>query len=333
MSRTALVLGANGHLGAHLVRLLRSRGQPVRAFVRPTSDLRGLEGTDVEIVRGDVVDAGALAAAVVGCQDVYHLASPTDRQPGVARTIVDGTLNVLAACQQRDVERLLYTSSIVTVGYSSSPHLVLDERARQRTDATVYHSAKWLAEQEVITFAARERPATVIVNPATLVGPLDYRVTPSNAPIQQCLDGRLRFALPGGLTIVHVADAARGLLLAMEKGQRGMRYILGGERLTIRDYFAVIARECDRPEPMLTLPRPAVLAAGALLSIVERLSGRTMPFTFTQARLLAGRYGWYSSEKAARELDYQWRPAADAVRDYVHWVRQGRPAASHRSPA
>jgi dihydroflavonol-4-reductase len=326
MNPTALVIGANGHLGSHVVRLLESRGQRVRAFVRRSSDLRGLHGTNAEVVRGDVLDSRTLAMAVDGCDEVYHLASPTDRQPDALRTIVEGTRNVLQTCRVGAAKRVVYTSSIVTIGYSSRPDVVLDEGSAQRSDASTYHAGKWLAEQEAAAFASRGAPDVVIVNPATLVGPLDYRVTPSNAPIQRCLDRGLRLAVPGGITVVHVEDAARGLVLAMQKGRSGARYILGGERVILRDYFALIAAQCGRPAPLLTLPRSAVLAAGALFSAAERLTQRPMPFSFSQARHLAGMYGWYSSDTAVRELGYSWRPAADAVRDYVSWVKMGRPS-------
>src|SRR5215203_2473737 len=308
---TALVIGANGHLGAHLVRVLRRQGYSVRGLVRPTSDLRGLDGVGLEIVRGDIVDRRTLPPAVDGCEEVYHLASPTNRQADAGSTIVEGTRNVLTACQQAGVKRLVYTSSIVTVGYSPDPSVVLDEHANQRTDATTYHSAKWVAEREVIAFGRTEAPSVVVVNPATLVGPLDYRVTPSTAPIQRCLAGSLRVAVPGGLTVVHVEDAAQGLVLAMQRGRSGERYILGGDRLTMREYFTLIAGQCGRPGPLLTLPRSAVLASGAVFSAVERLGMGPMPFSFTQARQLTGKYGWYSSEKAVRELGYAWRPAAE----------------------
>ena len=116
------------------------------------------------------------------------MAAPTDRHEGTGRIIVEGTRGVLEACRNAGVRRLVYASSIVTVGYSADSRVVLDEQAHQRTDATVYHSAKWLAERDVLAFAERESLEVVVVNPATIVGPLDYRVTPSNAPIQQCLD-------------------------------------------------------------------------------------------------------------------------------------------------
>ena len=323
---TVLVIGASGHLGAHLVRVLRKQSYQVRALVRPDSDLRGLQGLDVEIVRGDVVDAATLPPAIKGCEEVYHLASPTHRSADATSTIVDGTRNVLNACRQANVNRLVYTSSIVTIGYSTTSSVVLDEHANERTDATTYHTAKWLAEREVIAFAHTKGPKVIIVNPATLVGPLDYRVTPSNAPIQRCLDSGLQIAFAGGITVVHVEDVARGLFLAMRRGRSGERYILGGDRLTIRDYFALISQECGRPGPRLTLPRSAVLAGGLCLSVVERLTNRQMPFSFNQARYLAGKYGWYSSDKAVQELGYGWRAAADAVRGYVAWVRNGRPS-------
>ncbi len=159
---------------------------------------------------------------------MYHLAAPTDRQPDAHASIVGGTRNVLEACRNGRVRRLVYTSSIVTVGYSSSPDIILDEATNQRTDATTYHSAKWLAEREVLAFAATQGLTIVVVNPATIVGSLDYRVTPSNAVIQRCLDRGLRLAVPGGVTVAHVEDVARGLVLAMQRGRPGERYILGG---------------------------------------------------------------------------------------------------------
>jgi dihydroflavonol-4-reductase len=320
-----LVIGASGHLGAHLVRQLGEAGHDVRALVRPTSDVRALTAVGAEIVHGDVQDVGSLASAMEDRDEVYHLAAPTARSPDAYRVIVLGTRNVLETCREARVKRLVYTSSIVTVGYSPSPRVVLDERANHRVDASTYHSAKWQAEHDVMAFAVRESLPIVVVNPATLVGALDYRVTPSNAPIQQCLDRGLRWAVPGGLTIVHVEDAARGLMLAMRHGRPGERYILGGDRLTIPSYFALIAAECGRPGPRLTVPRVAAIGAAAVFSMIELVGRRPMPFSLTQAWHLVGKYGWYSSDKAADELGYAWRPAAEAVRDYVRWTRAGRP--------
>src|SRR5262249_23658017 len=154
-----------------------------------------------------------------------------------------------------------------------------------------------------------------------IVGSLDFRVTPSNAPIQRCLDRGLAFTFDSGVTVVHAEDVARGHYLAACRGQPGQRYILGGDRVTIPDYFALICRLCHRPPPLLTLPRVALLAAGAASSLLRAVGCRGVPFDYQQARHLAGKYGWYSSRKAATELGYSWRPVEEAVADYIDWAR------------
>jgi dihydroflavonol-4-reductase len=320
-----LVIGASGHLGAHLIRQLNAAGHDVRALVRPSSDVRALNGVNAEIVHGDVQDIESLGSAMEGREEVYHLAAPTGRSSDAYRVIVLGTRNVLETCRDSSVRRLVYTSSIVTVGYSPSPRVILDEDTNHRADASEYHSAKWEAEREVMAFAARESLPIVVVNPATVVGALDYRVTPSNAPIQRCLDHGLRWAVPGGLTIVHAEDAARGLMLAMQHGRPAERYILGGDRLSIPDYFALIATQCGQPGPRLTVPRPVTIGAAAIFSAMELVGSRPMPFSLSQAWHLVGKYGWYSSDKAVEELGYAWRPASEAVLDYIRWTRAGRP--------
>jgi dihydroflavonol-4-reductase len=318
-----LVIGASGHLGAHLARVLLAEGHTVRALVRPTSDTRGLSGLDVELVQGDVLDRASLSAALHGCQAAFHLAAPTSLTPELSRIVVEGTSNVLEESLCSGVERLVYTSSIATIGYSRGP-AILDEQSNQLTRASDYHVSKWQAEQHVLDFGRRTGLPVVVVNPATIVGPLDYRVTPSNAPLQTCLDRGLLFTFDSGLTVVHAADVARGHLLALLHGAPGERYILGGDRITIPDYFKLICRLCGRPAPRLHLPRWGLLAAGVAFSLLRGLGWRKVPFTFTQARLLAGCYGWYASDKAVRQLGYSWRPLAEAVAGYLDWARAGR---------
>lgn len=317
----ALIVGASGHLGAHLARVLLAEGHRVRALVRPTSRTEGLAALDLELVRGDALDPRSLGAALRGCEVVFHLGAPTTEGPGTGRTIVEGTRNVLEQALAAGAARVVYTSSIATVGYARAPSAVLDESSNDLTTATSYHVAKWHAERLALAFTRDTGLPVVVVNPATVVGPLDYRVTPSSAPIQRCLERGLPITFPAGLTIVHAEDVARGHLLAALRGRAGRRYILGGERLTVRDYFALICRVCGRPGPRLHLPRGLMLAAGAGGSLLRRLGSRQVPFTFRQARHLVGKYGWYSSARAAAELGYAWRPAREAVADYVEWAR------------
>jgi dihydroflavonol-4-reductase len=315
-----LVIGASGHLGAHLARVLLAEGYAVRALVRPGSDTRGLAGLPLETVRGDVLDRASLAAALRGCQSAFHLAAPTSLTPELSRIVVEGTRNVLEESLRAGLERLVYTSSVATIGYARRP-AVLDERSNEFTRASAYHVSKWQAEREALDFGHRTGLPVVVLNPATIVGPLDYRVTPSNAPLRRCLDRGLPCTFDSGLTVVHAEDVARGHVLALRRGTPGERYILGGDRMTIREYFKLLCELCGRPAPRLHLPRAALLTAGAAFSMLRVLGWRGVPFTFTQAWHLAGCYGWYASDKAAGQLGYHWRPVREAAAGYIDWVR------------
>jgi dihydroflavonol-4-reductase len=328
---SAAVLGASGHLGAHLCRVLLREGERVRAVVRKTSRLEALDALPVERAFGDLLDPPeVLSRALSGCRAVYLIGAPTDGSPEGARTIVTGTRNALTAARTAGAERVVYTSSIVTVGYSADPAVVLDERSSTCTPATPYHTAKWQAEQAVLEFTHKTGFPVVVVNPATIIGSLDYRVTPSTAPLARCLSRGLPVAPTGGVTVVHAEDVARGHLLAMRHGRPGERYILGGDRVALPEYFRTICRICDQSPPRVALPRGATCLMGLGFSFLHWLTGRPVPFTARQARLLAGRYGWYSSAKAQIELGYRWRPVEDAIRDYVTWARTrlGPPAAA-----
>jgi dihydroflavonol-4-reductase len=229
----ALVIGASGHLGAHLTRVLLERGLAVRAMTRPESNCEGIRGLPLEHCVGDLLDRASLDRAMNGCRAIFHLAAPTSLVPGIDRTIREGTRNVLEAARQAKAERLVYTSSIVTVGYSRSTSVVLDESSNQLTTASPYHIAKWHAEKEALDFSRAGHLAVVVVNPASIIGSLDYRITPSNAPIQRCLERGLPYCFDSGMTIVHAEDVARGHWLACLKGRPGERYILGGDRVAV----------------------------------------------------------------------------------------------------
>jgi dihydroflavonol-4-reductase len=316
----ALVVGASGHLGAHLTRELLAAGREVRALVRHTSNIRGLADLDLEIVRGDIADPPSLKRAMNGCRHVYHLGAPTNLEPDLFRTIVAGTRHVLEQAVSASVEKVIYTSSTVTIGYSSNG-TVLDETSSALTPASKYHSAKWHSEQLALEFSQQAGLPLVVVNPSPIVGPLDFRVTPSNSPIQQCLERGLPAFFRGGLTVAHVQDVARGHVLAMEKGMTGQRYILGGDHITIRDYFALISDLCGRRPPFIYLPTWIMLVVGFGFSLRSKMNCSRVPFTYRQAKYSLCKYGWYSNEKARSKLGYQWRPIRETVASYIEWVR------------
>jgi dihydroflavonol-4-reductase len=316
----SLVIGASGHLGAHLVRELAADGEAVRVLVRPASDLRGLASLDVEIKHGDIRDPRSLAAAVQGCRQVYHLGAPTRIESGLFRTVVAGARYVLECARAAGVERLVYTSSTVTVGYSTNPQHLLDETSNDMTPASDYHVAKWHAEKLVLAFWAQTGLPIVVVNPSHIIGPLDYRGTASTESIRRCVQGRVLFTFTGGLTLVHAQDVARGHILAMRRGTPGQRYILGGDPVHIAEYVQMAAEACGRPSTRLWLPRWAVMAAGIGFSTLGAFTRTNPPLSFSSARHTVGRFAWYSSAKAESELSYSWRPARVAVCQTVDWM-------------
>jgi dihydroflavonol-4-reductase len=319
-----LVIGASGHIGAHLVRALLAEKYNVKVLVRNTSNMKGIAGLDVEIVYGDVLDPDSLKKAMTGCDAVFHLGAPTSLGPTTSKVIIDGTKCVLEEAYRLKINKLIYTSSVVTVGYTSDPNVILDETSSQFLPASSYHTAKYRAEGLVLDFSQKTGLPVVIVNPATVVGPLDYRVTPSNMPIQQCVDRGLPFVFDSGVTIVHAEDVARGHVLAYLYGKSGQRYILGGDRMTIREYFRLICKLCQRPQPSFKIPRWAMLVIGAAFSLLQQAGVKKVPFNYSQAINLVGKYGFYSSQKAVRELGYSWRCAEDAIGSYVAWSNPSR---------
>lgn len=316
-----LVIGANGHIGAHLVRVLLKENCEVKALVRKTSRLEALSGLDLELVYGDVLDPESLAKAMTGCDGVFHLGAPTVMEKESVRIIEEGTRNVLEQASLKSIPKIVYTSSIVTIGYTAKPEILLDEKSCQLTPASPYHIAKFHAEEFALKFIRERKQPLVIVNPATVIGPLDYRVTPSNLPIRQCLNHGLPVAFDSGVTVVHAEDVARGHWLAFLKGKSGEKYILGGERMTIPDYFSLICRLCGKPKPLLKIPRWLMLSIGAGFSAAQKLGFPKVPFNYEQAASLVGKYGWYSSQKAAQDLGYTWRPIEKAVQSYLDWIR------------
>ena len=318
-----LVIGASGHIGAHLVRALLAEKYNVKVFVRQTSNIKGITGLDAEIAYGDVLDPDSLRNAMAGCDTVFHLGAPTSLGPTTSRVIIDGTKNVLDEAYRLKINKLIYTSSIVTIGYTSDPNVILDETYNQFTPASSYHTAKFLAERLVLDFFKKTGFPVVIVNPATVVGALDYRITPSNLPIQQCLDRGLPFVFDSGVTIVHAEDVARGHVLTYLHGKSGQRYILGGDQMTIKEYFGLICKLCERPQPYFKIPRWAMLGMGAGFGVLQQAGVKKIPFNYDQAINLVGKYGWYSSQKAVRELGYSWRCAQEAIGSYIEWSHSG----------
>jgi dihydroflavonol-4-reductase len=320
-----LVTGANGFLGAAVVRGLLADGQRVRAFVRTGSDRRNLAGLDVEVAEGDLNRRASLDAAVRGCRAVFHVAADyrlwvADPAP-MYKTNVDGSVNVLEAAAAAGVEGFVYTSSVAVLGINPDK-----TPADETTPVTlaqmigVYKRSKFLAEQAVARRAAELDFPVVTVNPSTPIGPGDVRPTPTGRVILDAAAGRMPAYVDTGLNVVHVDDVARGHLLALRFGRRGERYILGGQDLSLREILRLVGEHTGRPASKVRLPHWAIYPIAAVGEAVALITKREPRATLDAVRM-AKKHMYFSSAKAERELGYRWRAPQLAIGDAIDWFK------------
>src|SRR5579885_3380314 len=262
----SLVTGATGFVGAAVARaLLREAGHRVRVLARPKSDRRNLAGLDVEVVEGSLEDAASLARATAGCRYLFHVAADyrlwVPDPAAMFRANVDGTTALMLAALAEGIERIVYTSSVATLGLVADG--VADETTPSRLDDMIgpYKRSKYLAEEAVRKLIAERGLPAVIVNPSTPVGPGDIKPTPTGRLICEAAKGRMPGYVETGLNIVHVEDVAVGELLAAEAGRIGERYILGGDNLTLAQILGEVARAAGRQPPRFKIPYGVALAA------------------------------------------------------------------------
>ena len=321
----ALVTGATGFVGAAVARALSSAGWQVRALARAGSDRSNLGNLPLEVVEGDLGDASSLERALGGCAGLFHVAADYRlgaRDPApLYLTNVEGTRNILNAARTAGVPRIVYTSSVATIGIPSDGSPGEERTAVALSDMIGhYKRSKYLAE-EVARDAVRSGMSVVIVNPSTPVGPGDIKPTPTGQLVLDAARGRMPAYVDTGLNVVHVDDVAAGHLLAFERGQPGERYILGGEDMTLQTILAQIARLVGRTPPRIRLPYAAVLPVAYLAEGFAKISGRSGRVTLEGVRMSRKRM-FFSSAKAVSELGYRWRPPLEAFEDAVRWYRE-----------
>jgi len=321
----ALVTGATGFVGAAVARALERAGWQVRVLVRSGSDRSNLQSLAAQVVEGDLADSSSLERALDSCAGLFHVAADYRlgaRDPSqLYRTNVEGTRNILQAARTAGVARIVYTSSVATIGIPPG-----GAPGEERTPVDLSHMighykrSKYLAE-EVAKDAARAGMSVIIVNPSTPIGPGDIRPTPTGQLVLDAASGRMPAYVDTGLNIVHVDDVAAGHLLAYERGKAGERYILGGEDMTLQTILAQIARLVGRTPPRVRLPYAAVLPVAYLAEAFAKLSGRSGRVTLEGVRMSRKRM-FFSSAKAVSELGYRWRPPLEAFEDALRWFRE-----------
>ena len=331
----ALVTGATGFVGGHVARVLVDAGHEVRALTRSSSDTTTLQGLDVEMVKGDIIDLPSVESAMEGCDSVFHVAALNalwHRDPSAFhRTNVEGTRNVLTAALAAGVQRVVHTSTWAVIG-CPSPGGLADETTvpLPRDLSGLYRQTKHLAELEVQAFVGRGLDA-VVVSPTVIVGPGDAKPTPTGRMVRDFVSGRMPFFVTAHLNLVDVEDVAKGHLLAWEKGKSGERYILGNRNMTLGEMLEVLATIAGRRAPRWKLPLWLVAAAAYADEWVEgRLLGREPQVPMEAVRHAQG-YRAVDCSKAVRELGFPQSSVEGALERAVRWFRDSRVSMTQRS--
>ena len=323
---TTLVTGATGFVGAAVVRRLLARGQDVRVLTREGSDRRNVAGLEVETVAGDLRDRRSLEQAARGCQALYHVAADYRlwvREPtAIYEVNVQGSRDLLRAAAEAGVTRLVYTSSVATLGLKRDG-TPADETTPVSLGDMIghYKRSKYLAEEEVRRLVSDEGLPVVIVNPSTPIGPRDVKPTPTGRMIVEAAAGRMPAFVDTGLNVVHVDDVAEGHLLAFDRGRVGERYVLGGRDMTLAEILAVIAAQVGRRPPKVRIPHDLILPLAHAAEAWARLRRKGEPFVTVDGIRMAKKRMFFSSAKAESELGYAARPAELALEDAVAWFK------------
>ena len=321
----AFVTGATGFLGSHVARVLADNGADMRLLVRSSSNLRNIEGLRADRALGDLRDPASLEKAMAGCDVVFHVAADYRlwvRDPNeMYRSNVEGTRAILEAARKNGVRRVVYTSSVATIGFTRNGYPANEDSPVSLADMIGhYKRSKFMAEQLALE-AGRSGLHLVVVNPTTPVGDQDVKPTPTGRIVVDFLKRKFPAYVETGLNLVDVRECARGHVTALEKGKSGERYILGGENLTLKQILDKLAKITGLPSPILKLPYIFAYAAGIADEIVTgRLRGREPRATIDTVRMGAKKM-FASSDKAERDLGWKIVPVESALRRAAEWFR------------
>jgi dihydroflavonol-4-reductase len=317
------VTGATGFLGSHVAHQLHARGAELCLLVRPSSRIDNIADLRAEHVVGDLRDVESLKRGMAGSEFVFHVAADyrlwaTDGRE-LYQSNVDGTRNILQAARDSGVRRVVYTSSVATMGFGNNGHMT-DEGTPVELSNMIgdYKRSKFMAEQLVIE-AARGGYDVVMVNPTTPIGERDIKPTPTGRIVVDFLKRKFPAYVDTGLNLVDVRDCAEGHLLAMEKARPGERYILGGENLTLKQILDRLAAITNLPSPSIRLPYAVAYATGVVDTLVTgKLRNREPRVTLDSVRM--GRKKMFvTSAKAERELGWNPGPVDGALQRAVEW--------------
>lgn len=322
---TTLVTGATGFVGSAVARRLIAAGHEVRLLVREASTRDNLAGLDVELAIGDLRDPASLARAVRGCDTLVHVAADyrlwVRDVDAMYQSNVTGTVELVRQALDAGVGRVVYTSSVATLGLPRDGRPG-DETTPVGFDDMIghYKRSKFLAERVLLARVREDGWPVVIVNPSTPIGPRDIKPTPTGRMVLDAARGKMPAYVDTGLNVVHVDDVAEGHLLALRDGKLGERYVLGGDDMSLREILTEVATLVQREPPKIRLPHLAVMPVALASELLARFTSIEPVATLDGVRMARKRM-FFSSAKAKRELGYSPRPAREALNDAVAWFR------------
>jgi len=324
-----LLTGATGLLGLHVAGELVRQGHAVKAVYRslpqPFSALPWFK--DIDWVKGAITSATEMEAAVRGADAVIHAAARTEPSPSDLSAYVTAnitaTQNILSAVQKWHVGRLVYVSTAAVYGPGTLTQPATEESPYAfHLMRSGYIASKYQAQQRVLQ-AVRQGTNAVIVNPAFMLGPYDFKPS-SGAILQHVLRrGPVFYPGAGGKSFIDVRDAARATVNALTMGQTGHSYLLANESLTYDQFFALAARLSGKKKHLIPVLAPVLRAAGRLGSSGEQLLRRPFQLNHINAVLMT-QDNYYSGEKARRELAMPATPVAQAIADALEWFKEPR---------
>lgn len=321
--KNVLITGGTGFIGSNLAARLVELGYNVRILRRDNSDLRAIQGIDVEHCIGDLRDLESVRRAVMGSDTVFHTAAIVTfarKKRELQRAVnVGGTTNVVEACLAHGIERLIHTSSVAAIGYPHAGTIATETTPFNWPRTMGYKFSKYESEQVVLGGVTKGLNA-VIVNPSVVIGERDIHMHGGQL-IKEVKRGLVLFYIDGGMNVAYVGDVVNGHILAAQKGRTGERYILSGHNMTHKEIFHRTAELVGGRSPFMKLPIPMLrLAAG----IVEKASSLFDMEPLISSDLVAGAglYNWFSSEKARRELGYTITPFDKTILAAFRWYVQ-----------
>jgi dihydroflavonol-4-reductase len=320
------ITGATGFVGSHVARTLAAQGAELRLLVRSTSRLDNIADLRAETATGDLRDPESLKKAMAGCEFVFHVAADYRlwvRDPEqMYRSNVEGTRAIIRAAQESGARRVIYTSSVATMGFTREGHIAgEDSPVSIKEMVGHYKRSKFMAEQIALE-AGISGANVVVVNPTTPIGEYDIKPTPTGRIVVDFLKRKFPAYVDTGLNLADVKEVARGHLLAMEKARPGQRYILGGENLTLKQILDKLSVLTGLPAPTMKVPHMVAMGFAVFDQFITGTILGKEPRATIDAVKMGRKKMFASSAKAERELGYKIIPVENALRRAVDWFQE-----------